>query len=630
MTQANQPTTGAATPDPPQAVSAIERTFGALVASHRPNAVAAISFAVMNSTGDSRRIAVSAALDRQEREALEVLIRIFHTIPPDLQAAAISRADIFLSILRTSIRDAERQTRMNSCDFLIRMDDPRVAYLLADLLQDPVEEIKKKAQEGILSFAHAYHTFAADVERGRAQAPRQVVETKRYALLDALLTALRFYKAHERPEVIAALLSLDPRGDEVLMDILANPMDRRRKIVLDILETASYTRAVFFVLSMLKNPKATSLAVEILETRFDMDFLRNLLAAPMLFANARVTAALGQVQFIPWLRPGVEKVSQLPERLAVRAVRFLLYTGAKPPEKIAALEKHASSPNVALASAARFVVSAIGRGIHPDKIDAGLVKIEEHCPEVALEAVEPRTEDLIVKKIQAPARRTEFLSDVALFRNFINSFDTFPKGEKDSVLAEFRAKGILARELRKALGDAEVDVVLRSIKVVEYVACQADVTTELILLTKHPDGRVRSASVRQLGKSGAYDAFKALFSALSDRDRRVLSNAVEALEATGNKQVMRLLDPMMKHPDNRVRATAAKAAWTLGGEQGRTCLVDMLKNTKANMRLSGLWGLRQIGAKDQMPVIREIAKSDPDEGVRKAAELTIAELENVL
>ncbi len=225
--------------------SPLERTLRLLVESHRPGAAEAIAYSVQNSSGEARRIAVSAALDHQQRIALEGVIRIFHEIPSDLQAASIARADVFLAILRQSVRNPDRQVRANTCDFLIRMDDPRVAYLLADLLQDPAEDIAREAQEGLLALANNYHVFAAEVGRGAITVGKQILDTRRYALLDALLTGLRFYKSHERPEMIEALMSLDPRGDEVLMDVLANPMDRRQQVILDILRTSTQAGAPF-------------------------------------------------------------------------------------------------------------------------------------------------------------------------------------------------------------------------------------------------------------------------------------------------------------------------------------------------------------------------------------------------
>ena len=632
MTAAKTQSPPAAPQAAPEALSPLERTFRALLNSKRPNAPLSVAFAVLNNSARAQSLAVDAALALPQRECLESLLRTFHQLPPEQQALAVARADLFLPLLRTAIHDSDVQVRANACDFLIRTDDTRIAYLLADLMHDTVDAIKTKAQEGILALAHNYHVLIANADREKTAVPRHVLETRRYALLDALLNALRFYKSHERPEIIVALLSLDPRGDEVLLDILANAMDRRRKVILDILDTACFPRAVSFLLTALKNARVASVAVEILEVRFDVEFLRAFLAAPDLFAQSRLIAAFGQIQFVPWLRPGSERVSQLHERLAVRAVRFLLLTGAKPEEKATILQRLCSSGNVALASAAKFVLAAQARHIHPDKIDAGLAKIEEHCPALPAEPPEPELAKLIVSKAeyQKPRGSAVLLSDEALFRNFLNSFDSLGKAERDSALGEFMTRGIFLRELKKALADPEVEIVLRAVKLLEHVPCQNDVTSELIFLTKHPDGRIRSAAVRQLGKSGARDALKTLFEALNDRDRRVLANAIEALEATGHKQILRLLEPLMGHPDNRVRANAAKAAWTLGSERGRQCLVEMLKNQKSNMRLSALWGLRQIGATDQMPLIRELAKSDPDERVRKSAQLTLAELENVL
>ena len=215
-----------------------------------------------------------------------------------------------------------------------------------------------------------------------------------------------------------------------------------------------------------------------------------------------------------------------------------------------------------------------------------------------------------------------------LFRNFINSFESLARSEKEAALKEFASKGLLRRETSRALRDSEVEIVLRAVKLVEYRGCQDEVARELAVLTKHPDTRVRSSAVRQLGKSGAYDALKALFETLNDRDRRVLANAVEALEETGHKQITRLLEPLMRHPDNRIRANAAKAAWTLGDERGRAVLVEMLGSPRVEMRLSGLWGLRQIGLKEEAEVVRQLSKNDSDERVRNSADMTLVTWEN--
>jgi hypothetical protein len=591
----------------------------------------AVAFAILNNTGPARRLAVNAALGIPQRECMEAILRVFHQLDPEDQARSVARSDIFMSVLRTAVHDEDKLVRMNSCDYLISTDDTRTAYLLAELMQDSAPEIRKRAQDGILSLARNYHMLAAAAHRGKVSVPRHVLETKRYSLLDALLTALRFYKNHERPEIIAELLALDPRGDEILLDVVTSPADRRRRIVLDILETATFQRAISFILTMLKNNKAAPLAVEIIEVRFDEPFIRTLLSTADLFSNARVTTAFGQIRFIPWLRPGSEHVSALPERLAVRAVRFLLESGTDPGEKAAVLKALSASTNVALASASRFVLAAQARKIHPDQIDAGLIKIEGHCPELPEPPVEPEIDKLIVKKDAAekPRGSAVFLSDEVLFRNFLNSFDAFARTEKDAALKEFADRGVFVREVRRILSGADPEMLLRSIKLIEHTGKQDIFAAELVTLTRHPDARVRSACVRQLGKSGTEEALKTLFQALNDRDRRVLANAVEALEGTGHRQILRLLEPLLEHPDNRVRGNAAKAAWSLGSDQGLACFVNMLKSPKANMRLTALWGLRQIGARDQNAAIRDLARNDPDDKVRKSAELTLAELENI-
>jgi hypothetical protein len=606
----------------------LSETFRALVSSRRANAAAVIAYSVLESQGDVRRLAVNTALERPERQSLEAVLRVFDRLDNDLRKQMLEHAEVFLPVLRQSVRDGEREMRSNVCDFLVLMDDTRVAYLLADRLQDPIEEIKKKAQDGLLSLAHGYHVLILAVEKGEADVPRQSLETKKYALLDALLTSLRFYSSHERPEMIGALLSLDRRGDEVLMDIIANPMDRRQKIVLDILETAKYPRAISFLLTLLKNPRTSSVARDVLETRFDVGFIKAFLSNPSLFDSKRLREGFSSVEFVPWLRPGTQKADQLSGRLAVRSVRFLIHTATAPQEKQVILDRLAKTDNVPLASAARFVLTATARQVSREGIDAGLTKIEERCGNLGDVTWEPEVAQLAPERTIVRREASPLMSNEVLFRNFMNSFESLARSEKEAALKEFEAKGILRRETRKALRDSEAEIVLRAIKLVEYRGCQKDVARELSLLTKHPDTRVRSSAVRQLGKSGAYEALKALFETLNDRDRRVLANAVEALEETGHRQILRLLEPLFKHPDNRVRGNAAKASWTLGDERGRTVLVDMLNSPRVEMRLSGLWGLRQIGLKEEVKLVRTLAKNDGDERVRNSAEMTLVTWEN--
>jgi len=601
----------------------LERTFRALVTSRRANAAGVIGFAVLNCTGEPRTRAVDAAIERGERPALEAVIRVFDQLEEDQQDKAVEASETFLPVLRQNVRESETRVRANICEFLVRMQDTRVAHLLADLLQDSAEEIKKKAQEGLLSLAHNYHTLMFRVEAGEVEMPRAALEAKRYALLDAFLTALRFYSAHERPEMIAALFSLDRRGDEVLMDILANPMDRRRKIILDILETVSYPRAIRFLITMLKSAKTAALAHEVIETRFDADFIKALLCEKGLLSSPRVRRALGGVEFVPWLRPGTQKAADLPARLAVRAVRFLVATGTKPAEQEVILERLAAEKRVALASSARFVLTALEKQVSRDRIDAGLVKIEERCGALEPALWEPEISELAPERAPAGAAGSELLSESVLFRNFMNSFESLARSEKEAAIAEFKSKGLLKREIKRALADTEAEIVLRAIKVIEFAGCQADLSAELAALTRHPDTRVRSSTVRQLGKAGAQDALKALFSMLNDRDRRVLANAVEALEETGHRQILRLLEPLRKHPDNRVRANAAKAAWTLGDERGRETLVEMLASPRPETRLSGLWGLRQIGLGEEAEKVRDLSENDSEQRVRDAASMTL-------
>ncbi len=364
---------------------------------------------------------------------------------------------------------------------------------------------------------------------------------------------------------------------------------------------------------MLKNPRTAPTALELIEKRLDDGFVRALLSDASIVSNARVTSALSGVHYLPWLRSGVAQAAALPAKLAVRAVRLLLATATPAAEKRATLERFARTKNVALAAAAKFVLAAAARRLSREKTDAALATIEERCPEPPSLAAQQASRRAKAGGAPSDARVT----DRTLFRNFVNSFETLSRSEREAAAGDFARKRVFAPELTRALADLEPDVVLRAIRIVEWRGCQAELSPALIALTRHPDGRIRSAAVKQLGKSATYDALKALFRPSTTATGASWQTPSRRSRPPGTSRSLRLLEPLMKHPDNRVRANAAKAAWSLGSDAGRAALVEMLRSPKSDMRLSGLWGLKQIGAREEAPLIRELARADSDEKVRK-------------
>jgi len=165
-----------------------------------------------------------------------------------------------------------------------------------------------------------------------------------------------------------------------------------------------------------------------------------------------------------------------------------------------------------------------------------------------------------------------------------------------------------------------VDMGLRSI---EHAPALAN------LLVKDTDKRIRAGAATALGGAGkaAVAHSEALTRALTDVDAAVRTEAAKALAVVnpdGGPSAAAVIAPGLKDKDPLYRLAAAEGLRELGSSalQHVFALEELMKDGRAEIRVAAVRALLSVGrgaVKGAQADLAELAKSDPDAMVRRAA-----------
>ncbi len=199
--------------------------------------------------------------------------------------------------------------------------------------------------------------------------------------------------------------------------------------------------------------------------------------------------------------------------------------------------------------------------------------------------------------------------------------------------------------LRKTLLDQRWYLVRNAVKVLSDLNDTRSVPSFLGLLS-HPEARVRKEVVLGLGRIGTPKAQEGVLKAMDDPDEGVRARAVEVLQAMGGPKARERLRAVAARTsglggrDSVVRIKALRALGSLGQEEDVPMLEALLvrKGLFARMEseevrrgavsaLSGI--LERVQSPKALRVLQGVARSDPVEEIRRAAEQAVALFQDV-
>lgn len=194
--------------------------------------------------------------------------------------------------------------------------------------------------------------------------------------------------------------------------------------------------------------------------------------------------------------------------------------------------------------------------------------------------------------------------------------------------------------LRKSLLDQRWYLVRNAVKVLSDLKDVRSVPSFLGLLS-HPEARVRKEVVQGLGRIGTPKAQEGVLKAIDDPDEGVRVRAVEVLQALGGPKARERLRAIAARAsslglkDSVVRIKALRALGALGQDEDVPMLEALLvrkglfsRMETEDVRRSAVSALSGILERVQSPralrVLQGVARSDPMEEIRRAAEQAVA------
>ncbi|HEX3050763.1 MAG TPA: HEAT repeat domain-containing protein [Aggregatilineaceae bacterium] len=137
--------------------------------------------------------------------------------------------------------------------------------------------------------------------------------------------------------------------------------------------------------------------------------------------------------------------------------------------------------------------------------------------------------------------------------------------------------------------------------------------------------KVRSAAVRELGKSRNPDAVEPLIAALKDKTITVRFLALRGLGKLKDPRAIEPMIPFLNHKTCRVHRAAYEELIRFG-EKAVPALIGALEHSDPYIRCGAVFCLGEIGDLRALDPAQTLMKNDPDEWVRIRAARAVEEI----
>ena len=591
---------------------ALALTFGFLKASGDRHARTVLAEGLSERAERVQAWTALAAARRRERGLLRDTLFAAPHLSPRAHRLMLRYSDAFMSVLRDAITHVDPEVRKTALELTCRIGGPRVAYLLAIGLRSDTPADRDQAAAKLLKIADAYYGQERQFGHRGGRSRRADIENQRLTLIEPLLSAVKAFPKHQKPELLEAAIGLDIRVDDVLVEILINRFDPRAKVLMAILHSSPEDRVVGFLMEMLRNEDTQEKAREVFAARSDAPFLRGLSRLYRRSKESVLAQRLARLDRLPW--PATERFAEalggMRGEEVIGTIIFVLLSDIAPEQKIQSMSLIYKRATGVVRDMGMTVMRELMAGKKPQEIATRLFRAAQHLQlppgdNALAEIDEPMTPDgytvsrLLAEAMQlAPGERRRIAMEIA-------AFDPDARAKVMAVLRSKNAERQLSGlALAPPMGYAD------------------DMLDELLELALSPDNRVRASAVRFLGRYNNKFSVRTLLDAIVDLDRRVVANAVEGVEETNLRVLANVIIPLLKHPNNRIRANAVKALWVLKYPKVAAILHDMVEDPSDLMRLSAVWAMEYVECGDRRKLLSKLAAEDPSERVRvKAAQV---------
>lgn len=583
----------------------VKDTFSLLAGLPADHRLPYVEAALREPFAELQSAAFDALADPQGLNRLDLIVRHYGDLTPEVRAKVASRAQSFSDAAREELLSTDEWARRAGYQMLATLRPREAASILVRGLSDLSPVVRETVANALEAMANKYyyHLLAArlhgDVES------RRFVDGNRGVMMESLGPLLRAFPLHAKGVFIDLVIESGDAGFPLIVESLIQRGEPSTYAAfVASLSTTMTEPGVELLLRLLMDGRARLMdaATDALKLRRDAAFPALLATVFSRMPVEKLDALAQKTRELPWWHT-VEAAPGLDSFSAARIIDFLARSAVDAGKRNKLILFFTGSPH---AEVRVRVLTTLQSLAAPELQTAAEAALDDPADEVKMAAARtiigidpPNKARLLMPLLNAPSEevRRMAMREVASasFDRYLRSFDKLDPATREAAaraLAKIDAR-ILER-LTDEIHALDPERRLRALRVVDYVDAETDLRDNLMQLLNDPDRRVRATAIKIVQLSGSADGMRLLVAALGDPDRRVRANAVEAFEDSGDSACIPLLRPYLRDPDNRVRANVAKALWTLGSEEGKVALAGMLKNPEENMRLSAVWAIGEI------------------------------------
>jgi hypothetical protein len=580
-------------------------------------------------------------LHRSTERGLVGLVRLYHRLPEAQRRRLTDVVGRFSSALRAAMAEPGSQQRLNAISLIREGRDLRDAYLLATALCDSAANVSAEAADALMWLVSGWTAeqgvaieseitgAGALPQPGPAVARVSSKSAEASYLLEAVRLALQAYHIHRDDRVIAAALHLGGQSQAGFEALFGDPPSRIKRAALDVFRTKAEPAFVGFAYRALITESWRRPVARAIGARAHPAFIAGLIREVHWLRHPGVRQGLRSIRWLAWLRNGAAALSSLPDELMESAVQFLLTLGlpvaakadllrelvltgrpaAQKPALQAIIEERYDTTGRLLRMVAGWgdpVLSPLAQKtlpLHQDFALPGTLSVDQR-PGPGSAAGEPGDFDLFWRQYDrlAAARRRQLGAEV---RRRVPHF---------------------SESLRSKCRSGKPAERLRAISVARCLGLEANLSAEILGLSRDKDRIVRSAALGALGGAPGPLNRRLLMEALQDHDARVRANAVETMDRLGYDRELAGLQGRLSDANNRFRANLARAYVRLKPAVALETLEAMLASPDRSCRISALWVAedRGLGAGGEVAEglrqrIETMSKREPDPHIRRRA-----------
>jgi len=525
------------------ALNSLALTFEHLATTENEAASGVLIAALDHSDRSVAEGAFQAVLRRKSAQALEEVVRRWHTLSDRWKQMAAQRPGVLTSALRTAFHSTDEQLMRNAADAAVSLADYELGALFAQSVSDRLPLRRRIACQAVLNLAESLYDELHGEQRvspGRRD-PHRVREF----MVGSLEVPVTSYREHRFREILEAFLLLAPRESATLRHLLQDAQEPSHEPLCDQLLRSTRPGVMRLLLATLDDPHAPLAPLRIVGRRCDVGFFRQLCRKIVEDHSPHLETNLARIDSLAWTNdPKLTLLDSLGEAEQPGAVLMVARTRIPPDEKLHVLEHLlAHGQPLGRQAAARAMFDAYGK-----KADwLVLSLITNTCPLVQAEAAQrvrlydiPDGVSMLVDLLDSPhdevqAAAREALSEFKLPR-FLQSFDSLSES------ARYSTGNLVKRVDPNAVDELRAELAvpgrvrrLRALQVVGVLGFAPKLVSVLQELCNDEAPPVRLEAIRLLGKCDGPEVRRMLRQLLADQSPAIQQAAEQSLQESATR-----------------------------------------------------------------------------------------------